>query len=285
MTAETELCSLRELYVLDGLTASERAAFLQHLQACATCLAQVAALQDVAEHLLYDFEDVTPPSGMRARVLDALFADDAPVGDYALAPDSTATTRLLQTEEPTLDQAVSPAVQSTTTVTHQTDGWTATRKAAHTKQRKRPLWPALAGVITAASLAWAITLQLSQPHVPTPVGQVVQSATLSPQTVMASARAQVWVNQATNGKNMYLQFSGLQPVRGSQVYQIWLVRVAKGGLQVYSAGVFKPSANGDAVFTFALPHTHYSIVAVTLEPKAIDKTPLGPKVLVGQMNV
>lgn len=287
MTAGVELCSLREIYVLDGLTAGERAEFEQHLQSCATCQAEVASLRDVATYLLYDFPDVTPPEGMRERVLDALFADEPAVLTPATmspansSPDDHAMDIAIARESEAVSVARAPEVSGRA----HDEGWTTSGRSSRRSRQRTRWWPALAGVVTAASLAWAITLQLTQPNVPSPVGQVVQATSLSPQSTMASARAKVWVNQAPTGKNMYLQFSGLQPVHGSQVYQIWLVREAKDGLQVYSAGVFKPSNSGDAVFTFALPRTAYSIVAVTLEPKAIDKTPLGPKVLVGQMNV
>ncbi|MCY0875708.1 MAG: anti-sigma factor [Firmicutes bacterium] len=288
MTAGIELCSLRELYVLDGLTAGERAAFEQHLQACTECQAEVAALQDVSEYLLYDFADVAPPSGMRERVLDALFAEKASDQGTTetLMPPLATQSHVHETAQPAssgpflgsdASQSPRPPVRAP-----EDNAW---KVSGRVTRRRSRLWPVLAGIVTVASLAWAIDLHLTQPQMPTPLGQVVQSATLSAQTVMASAQAKVWVNQGPNGRNMVLQFSGLHAVEGTQVYQIWLVREAKTGLQVYSGGVFTPNAKGDAVFTFALPPAHYSIVAVTLEPKAIDKTPLGPKVLVGQMNV
>ncbi|MCY0901529.1 MAG: anti-sigma factor [Firmicutes bacterium] len=291
MTAKADLCTLRELYALDGLTTDERAEFEQHLATCAECQAELADYKRVTDLLLYDFDQVDPPEGLRARVLDRLFVE-APVGTSPrVAPTQRYTADpVVPLTQPSLSSSASPrrsaADQDSTVVS----SWTTTSRSS--SRRRRPWWPVAAGIVTAASLAWAITLQVThttpvpvQPEAATPVGSVLLTTSLAAQSVMANASAKVWVSQSGSAKNMLLQFAGLAPVKGSQVYQIWLVRKVNSQLQVYSAGVFTPNHEGRAIFAFQLPRSHYSLVAVTLEPKAIDKTPLGPKVLLGAVSV
>ena len=63
------LCSLRELYALGGLSDAERSTFEAHLETCPECQQEVKALEAVTEALLFDMEPVSPPAGMRQRVL------------------------------------------------------------------------------------------------------------------------------------------------------------------------------------------------------------------------
>jgi len=287
MTAKADLCALRELYALDGLTTDERAEFEQHLADCAECQAELADYKRVTDLLLYDFDQVDPPEGLRARVLDHLFVE-APVDT---SPRVEPTQRY--TADPIVplpQRSASPRRSAADQDSTAGSPWTTTSRSR--SRRRRPWWPVAAGIVTAASLAWAITLQVThttpvpvQPEAATPVGSVLLTTSLAAQSVMANASAKVWVSQSGSAKNMLLQFAGLAPVKGSQVYQIWLVRKVNSQLQVYSAGVFTPNHEGRALFAFQLPRSHYSLVAVTLEPKAIDKTPLGPKVLLGAVSV
>jgi hypothetical protein len=72
-------CSqLREMapdVALGLLTGAERAAALGHLEGCADCRAEVAALAGVADEVLLTAPDATPPEGFDHRVLMALAQD------------------------------------------------------------------------------------------------------------------------------------------------------------------------------------------------------------------
>lgn len=56
-------------YALGALDGDERAAFEQHLETCATCRADVAALQETAAMLAYAAPQADAPSALRERVL------------------------------------------------------------------------------------------------------------------------------------------------------------------------------------------------------------------------
>lgn len=90
--------------------------------------------------------------------------------------------------------------------------------------------------------------------------------------------AQMWMTNAPDGKHLFIEFAGLKQTVGKQVYQVWLLN--KGGAP-YSCGVFTPTKAGTALFACIVPDQVYTIIAVTLEPQAIDAVPLGPRQFVG----
>jgi phosphohistidine swiveling domain-containing protein len=56
------------------LTGEERAAALEHLEACQACRAEVASLAGVADDVLLTAPEITPPAGFDGRVLARLAA-------------------------------------------------------------------------------------------------------------------------------------------------------------------------------------------------------------------
>jgi anti-sigma factor RsiW len=56
------------------LTGEERAAALEHLEACQACRAEVASLAGVADDVLLTAPEITPPAGFDGRVLARLTA-------------------------------------------------------------------------------------------------------------------------------------------------------------------------------------------------------------------
>jgi anti-sigma-K factor RskA len=62
-------------YALDALSDEERAAFEQHLDACADCRAQLAELQEATAALAYAAEGPEPPAELRGRILEAARRD------------------------------------------------------------------------------------------------------------------------------------------------------------------------------------------------------------------
>lgn len=287
-----ELCSLCELYALGGLRDGERAAFEEHLAACAHCQAEYAELSKVAEFLLYDGENVAVPEGMRERVLTAVFAqavDGSRAADRADLPpapgaDSAGAARTSRASE-TLETAGSrqEVARSVRTQDAQTPAAAAPLAPRSARRRRHGRVPAWLASAVAAIVTFAVVQGFHlyvQP--PSPVGQTVATARLKGvASAQPQATATLWVTQANAGSQIVMRFQHLAPTHGKEAYQVWLVR----GDTVYSAGVFRPNPSGEAVFSFLLPSTAYEVVAVTLEPQTIDQMPKGPKILVGSLNV
>jgi anti-sigma-K factor RskA len=70
VTTHDDLRELAAAYVLDTATREERAVFAEHLENCAECRADVAALRPVVQGLAWAAPEQTPPAALRARVLD-----------------------------------------------------------------------------------------------------------------------------------------------------------------------------------------------------------------------
>jgi len=254
MTHSADMCSLRELYALGGLDQSELVEFEKHLQSCADCQTAMPALMQVHDMLLFDFEDVEVPAGMRDRVLENIFAD-APNGSAIDSPDRITDNRSGHKSMATERQTVLPSTPSR-------------------RSRRRPSrnWLPWVTAGAAAVIVAGASLLFQPAAVKSPLGNVIANMPLQTASATVTGKAQMWLTSAGTSKQMLIQFEGLQPLQGTQIYQVWLMN--KGG-KPYSCGVFTPDANGKAVFASIVPTTSYTVVAVTLEPKAIDPAPLG----------
>lgn len=264
-----QMCDLREIYVLGGLAEKEKQAFEVHLRTCTDCQEEVADLHKVANELLFDFAEVSPPAGMRNRVLDAIFA--APQEVSQISEDERRASRSLQTSE--LNAPIALAENSPLTEVHSV-------RIPLNRPPRRGLWlPWLSAavlflVVTGASLYWTMNRTVS------PLGRVTTSINLTATAQTGSAK--MWLASSKSGRQMLIHFAHLSPVHGSEVYQVWLL---KKGAQPISAGVFTPNADGSAVFAALMPVGQYQLVAVTLEPKAIDVKPLGSIVFKGALKI
>jgi anti-sigma factor RsiW len=292
MTEHEDLCSLCDVYALGGLDETERAEFEQHLQTCPDCRARLPDLLATADLLLEHYAQVTPPPGMRDRVLAAVFAQDEggesksasatpvdAVAPAATGPPAHAGTQAHTDTQAHADQRVGrgmPARPVSRT-------WTA-RQFARRRRRFAMIWPVTVAVIGVAALIIAISLRVSPSGVH-PAGTLLGQASLTGTTAMLSAQGTAWIEQVQAGKSLYMQISGLKRPQGKQIYEVWLARERAGKLQVYPCGVFRPARDGNAVFACILPKGSYSLIAITLEPRGMDDVPLGPKVLLGKAAV
>lgn len=286
MTQIADLCSLRELYALGGLEQNELVEFETHLQGCAECQAAMPALMQLQDMLLYDFEDVEMPEGMRNRVLQHVFAEPTESGmeqgDSELivhAPivangvDSPVT-GVAEPGKRTSPLAESGSSEVTQSLSSSVGTFPLTSRRTR-RERARRVSPWVAAASAAVIVAGAGLLL--QPSLlkgsKSPLGSVIANMPMQTASASVTGKAQMWLTSTADGKQLLVQFDGLRPVQGTQVYQVWLLN--KGG-QPYSLGVFTPDAKGKAVFASTVPTTAYSTIAVTLEPKAIDPAPLGP---------
>jgi len=251
------LCSNREVYALGGLDEQETRAFEEHLAFCPECQAEIANLRPMTDELLFDFEKVPVPQGMRERILENVLGEDTP-----LRPNT-----------------VAQGVESLPAQNRDVPSSPTRRQGAVARPARRAWVPwtsaaAVVAVVVIGSLSW-VTGNRSN----SPLGQVTKSMALTATT--SSGSAKMWVTSSFAGKQMLMHFTNLQKVSGQQVYQVWFIQ---NGQQPVSAGVFTPNANGNAVFASLMPAGAYQVVAVTLEPKAIDAQPLGSIVFKGSLT-
>jgi anti-sigma-K factor RskA len=73
-------------YVLGALTDEESETFRRHLDSCAVCREEVAALRVVASALPAAAPQLTAPSGLKRRVMSAVYEDERGVAAPAPAP-------------------------------------------------------------------------------------------------------------------------------------------------------------------------------------------------------
>lgn len=243
------LCSLRELYALGGLTDSEQNAFEAHLQTCLECQHELNEFETVTEALLFDFDPVSPATGMRDRVLD-----------HVLNTPQETSSELKQTSHNVSDD------DSEGSGTH------SIRDQASTRLTSRAWWTFSAAAAALVILASGVTYSVTPRSPGSPFGQFSQPISLN--SKIPGAMAKMWVTHGQNTEKMVLHFNHLKPITNTQVYQVWLIKDSTSA--PYSAGVFTPDGQGNAVFASIMPPGSYQVVAVTLEPKAIDPKPLGP---------
>ncbi|WP_206886086.1 anti-sigma factor domain-containing protein [Alicyclobacillus mali (ex Roth et al. 2021)] len=273
-----KVCELCALYVLGGLDEAERRSFEEHLAACPDCQAELAEMKPIADAMLYDFDELSPPPELRQRVLTAVFAE---VGAESDANGASASPRASKEGAAPRDRATDdrPAVESPSAFEPASDSkstveaWSSRRE----RRRIRTWWmaPWAALVLVAAGLGWS--LHRVAPY--QTIGEVKTQVQLAPTAGMGSA--QMWVIASPQGKEMLIRFHGLKRPVGSQVYQVWVIH---NGQPPQSAGVFVPDAQGNAVFASLMPNEPVNVVAVTLEPKAIDVRPLGTMVFKAQLS-
>lgn len=245
------VCLLREVYALGGLTGSEQEAFEVHLHKCLECQSELRRLETVTEALLFDFESVSPPAGMRDRVLKNV------LGTSQVSPEEV--------------ERSSYGPEGDTGGTAHGFVVGGTRK----KRTSRVWWSLSAAAAALVILASGVTYSIASRNVSSPFGDVTQSVSLN--SKIPGATATMWVTHKQSTAQMLIHFKHLKPVTGTQVYQVWLIKNSTSA--PYSAGVFTPDSQGNAAFAALVPSGTYPVIAVTLEPKAIDATPLGPIVM------
>lgn len=267
-----ELCSMREAYVLDGLTDEERRHFEEHLKTCKACQQEVTALQEVADWMLYDFDEVEIPDGMESRVLASVFGDELfEEGSVAVRSGGAKTGTVMDSGS---------AVDSGSAMDsgHIVRIPQASRPSRRTSVL-RWLTPIAASVlILAGGSAYLYRQSLGLSPLRESVGTV--QAQLPMTAVTKGSAAVLTVADRLSQQSLLIRFSGLPETKGSQIYQVWAIRP---GQAPKSLGVFYPGRHGQALFASVLPKG-YPTVAVTLEPHAIDKEPEGKKMFVANVT-
>jgi anti-sigma-K factor RskA len=258
MTCE-EFEELSGAYALGTVTPAEQEAAREHLAGCAKCTRRLQELRAVVDLLPYSVTQVNPPESLKGRILEAVRRESR----------NTPT-------EPT-----------------------------PIKQRLRRRWGTQLLAVAAVLLlllfggmtGWNVSLQQQNTSLGHQVASLQQRSSLlegrvtslEHQVALAYAIQGNSSAQGAAGKLIYLPvqnitllvIEGLPQLRGTQVYQGWLIH----GNQPRSIGLLSME-NGVASVTYPGDISGYGLAAVSREPGpgASKNAPAGPVVAAGELK-
>jgi anti-sigma-K factor RskA len=242
MTCE-EFEELSGAYALDAITPAEREAAQAHLAGCAACTRRLQELRAVVDVLPYSAPQVNPPASLKGRVLGAIRTENT------------------RTQPLSINRNAPPRPKR----------WWITPSLA--------VAAALMLLLLGGMAAWNVSLQ----HQISSLQQ--QNTSLQHQLALAYGLN----GQGATGKLIYLPeqnitvlvINGLPELRGTQVYQGWLIH----GKQPISIGLLSEQ-NGVASVIYPGTIAGYQIAAVSREPgpKASKNVPAGPVVATGALK-
>ncbi|RLQ93113.1 anti-sigma factor [Falsibacillus albus] len=246
-------------YFNQSLSESEKRAFEEHLEQCADCREELKEWTELTSDLAFESEAVSPPEGMKERVLMRVFEEDEEVTPDTVNPNP----------QPEPIAPVTPM------------------KEKHPAQKRAWLLPAMAAaLLLSVGANFYLGSQVQQNgavNKTAAVDQVVKYLALNPVDSNASGMAS-FVKQKDN-VSMVIQASNLAKLKGDEVYQVWLIKDKKP----IRAGAFKSSTTGDGAVVFRMDKkedqdlSQYDTVAITLEPNADSQTPKGNMVLASKL--
>jgi anti-sigma-K factor RskA len=229
MSDHEELESSVAAWVLGALEAGEADLVRTHIEECASCRETVMRLTRAIGALPLDVAEITPPAGLRERILIAA----------AASPDTaTATARTrFDTKEPR--RTLGP-----------------TNLSSH-RPSTMAVFAAVAAVVLALVVGLAAGALIGRGTTASPA--VVRSALVGHQG-LAGARASV-INLKGDGVAL-VDFSGLPQLDPGRVYEVWLITAAG---RADPAGVFVPDSNGSKFVLVSKSLAGYTQMAITSE--------------------
>ena len=283
------------LYVVGALGPADRAAFEAHLAACPECKAEVHALREVADALLYAVPQVEPPPGLRDRVLSAVAVP--PGAEFGTRPGdpSTAQSGRVSGSRP----IASPGVPG---------DWTGQRAAPRFGSRSG--WLAMAallllttglgvygawlrqrvGVLEAQLRDTAIRLdrteqQLAEATRTAEGAQMRISVLTAPDLNRSNLAGQNPAPRAagrgfwSGSRGLVFAATELPPLPAGRTYQLWYLTANAP----VSAGLFSPDAAGTIAMAFDPPPAGRvpTGLAVSLEPEGGVPAPTSAIYLAG----
>ena len=259
-----DLVVLAPAYVLGALEADERRTFESHLATCERCVSEVRSLRHVTDGLAQSVPQVTPPAALRARVLNAVGAQEARVHEPDVRPKWGLTNWLAYAASVAIATA---AVLYAVNLRTRVDDLEARLEAAQVR-----LAAADRAMVDTRRVAFEMQSAMAVLAAADLVRVDLQGAPAAPQ---ADGRA-LWSRQS----GMVFAASNLPPLPAGRIYQVWLVA---GGPPV-SAGLIAPDESGRSVGIFRTPVdvTGPVTVAVTIEPEGGVPAPTGAFYLTGK---
>ncbi|RDI42272.1 anti-sigma factor [Falsibacillus pallidus] len=253
----TNLCENLIDYFNHSLTDEETKAFEEHLKECPECREELEELIELTGDLAFQTEPITPPEGMKERVLTRVFEDDEEASSTITSPSVFENPTPLET-------------------------------AREKKSSKRKwLIPAMAAALflsLGANFYLGSQMQ-KEPEQPktAAIDHIVRQLALNPVDGNAAGTAS-FVKQNGN-VSMVIQASQLKSLKSDEVYQVWLIKNDKP----YRAGTFTTSDDGTGTVVYTMTDkkdqdlSQWDTVAITLEPNADSQTPKGEMVLASNL--
>ena len=262
----SEVAELAPAFVLGALTPAESDAVRRHLAECPELHAEMAELNSVVPAMFEAIGPVSPPDGLKDRILAAAAAD--------LETRHRAQAPAAPTEPAVRPRAAAPA----------------RRGFDLGALFRRPVWAAVAAVALVAALAlgaWNIQLRGQLAGLEAYRNGVVQvldaaarpGAQLAVLAAPSDAAGPSGLAAVSADGGVAIVMRNLKPTTGSQVYEAWLI----GADQVPVAiGGFQVGGSGSASFVTA--HASLGegvVVALTLEPREGATKPTPPIIAAG----
>lgn len=226
-------------YLAGELNDAERETFKRHLQTCPTCNTDYQQLQEIWNLLPYDMEESQVPNSLKSEVLDFVYKHDQ--------------------KSPFFNRK---------------EWWRVF------KRQFTPLTTSLV-LIMLVSIIWLTTVttqlinsQRNEISYPTEILSFQNLHAANPNARDVKGIATI-VRQGSK-KNLIIQVNNLPPIKGSKVYQVWLLKNGKRT----NAGIFKPAEHGSGLLTYQLSENQsFDGIGITLEPDENSTLPKGKKIV------
>lgn len=239
---ERQMCDRLVDYFNGQLSEVEQHAFEKHLATCPDCQEELAEWQLLTEDLPYVSDSITPPEGMKERVLGNILGE-TPVPNEIY-------------EKPSVPDEVLLPVN---------------------KKRVISWFPAVAAALmlsVGANIFLASIVKNQQEDIVAQgeaVDQLLAYVNLTP--VAGNATGTASIVKHGDETRVVVQASSLPALSNDEVYQVWLI--GEDGPE--RAGTFKSESQEGAV-VFTIPegmNQDWTQVAVSHEPNSESETPLG----------
>lgn len=252
-------------FVLGTLDEDERTAFEAHLEGCARCRDAVAGQEAVVAELSAAVPVETPPPGLRARVLEAAFAERgrAPAGPVSEQEDDGFSLQPSSAWAPWLAAAAGAAFAIWAGLANQRSADRADRLAGEIEAARATIDTLRLTAASRDSMLAALT------------GPSVETATLT--STGSEPRVRLFWNRAT--EQLLVTAFELPPPPTGRTYQLWGLSPDAAPV---SLGTFDTGPDGRAIALRSLgAGASYARSAVTEEPAGGSPQPTTEPFLVG----
>ena len=263
---KNEECAILYDYFSGSLTEDEKAVFLKHLDTCPECQNELKELEELTADLPYLSEPVTPPPGMKSRILTNILNEKS---DAENKPSED----LHETQKP-----VEHVVEHKGTVERTVNE---TEAVPVKKSRSKTLQYWMVGLAACLFLSLIANVVLFNDQknasggLQSKVSKVIYNSNLSiTKDGTSSMHATASLVKHNNNMTLIIEGSGLKSLSGNSVYQVWLI---KNGTPV-PAGSFKPSNSGSGAVSYQLNSdqpSQWDAVAISVESSPGHTTPQG----------
>jgi hypothetical protein len=247
----TNNCNLLLDYFNQALEDKECEQFEEHLSACSSCQEELNELTALTEDLPYLSAPVTPPTGMKDRILTNVFNEDTIIKPVEVTNETPAT----------------PFIRK--------------------EKRNKNAWSTIA--LAAALLlslvgniySFTNTNESAEETPNVSLDKLIKEVQLQP-TKEGELAATASLIEKNGVLNVIIKANGLAGVEGEQVYQVWLLE----NNTPYRAGSFVPNGDGSGMVTYqvdGMEDLDWDTVAITLEPTINSETPLGEILLASEL--